>query len=118
MKYFFYFAAVLSACAAVYHVAAILSHTDNSPVWRHMLFCFISITGAWALVKRPSWLFYPLIVLTLQQLYSHGTYLFVKYRDEHSIHWISVGVLILMPVITYAVWIDRKRNQAKVQKHL
>lgn len=110
MKYFFYCAAALSACAAVYHIACILSHMDNTPVWRHIIFFCISVTGIWALIKRPSWLLYALIVLSLQQWYSHGNYLIVKYREEQSIHWVSIVVLILLPVITYAVWKDRKRR--------
>jgi hypothetical protein len=110
MKYFFYFAAVFSACAAIYHIIGIFSNIDNSPVWRHVLFCCVSITGSWALIKRPSWLIYAMTVLTLQQWYSHGSYLITKYREEQSIHWMSVIVLILLPAITYAVWIDRKRS--------
>ncbi|MEO8174263.1 MAG: hypothetical protein ABI581_14310, partial [Sediminibacterium sp.] len=107
---FFYFAAVFAAGTAVYHILFIFSHSGNSPVWRHIIFCCISIAGVWALLKRPPWLIYPMIVLTLQQWYSHGNYLMMKYHEEHSIHWISVAVIVLLPVITFALWIDRKRR--------
>jgi hypothetical protein len=112
MKYFFYFAAVLSACAAIYHAIGICHPTDHSPAWRHFVFCCISVAGVWAMIKRPYWLVYLLVILTLQQWYSHGTYLVTRYNNEHSIHWLSVMVIIIMPVITYAVWKDR---QGKIQ---
>ena len=111
MRYIFYFVAALSAFTAIFHAVGIFVHLDNSPVWRHALFCGLSIAGVPVFLKRPSWLIYPMIILTLQQLNSHGTYLWLKYTVEHSIHWLSVADIILLPVITYLIWYDREEQR-------
>jgi hypothetical protein len=108
MRYIFYFVAGLSALTAIYHAAGIFTHIDNSPVWRHSLFFCLAIAGVPIFLKRPFWLIYPMILLTIQQLYSHGTYLWLKLTAEHSIHWLSVADIILLPVITYLVWYDQE----------
>jgi hypothetical protein len=109
MKYFFYFVAALSACTAIYHGAALFIHVDNSPLWRHAFFCCLSLAGIYFFLKRPSWLIYPMIILTLQQLYSHGTYCWMKYTVDHSIHWLSVADIVLLPIIIFSIWIDKRK---------
>lgn len=103
--------AVLSFCAALYHSAAFFYPVDNSPLWRHALFIGINTISIYGLLKRPNWFLWFWGVLTIQQLYSHGSYALQLWKTSHIIHWISIGVVILMPVVFALLVIDRKIKQ-------
>ena len=112
---------MLTALAALYHVIAIIASsfnfpmhifgTDRSPIWRHALFTVIGIIIIYGSLKRPRWFVWFVGVLTLQQWYSHGSYAFRLWRSEHTIHWISITVILLLPVV-FAVLLADRRTRA------
>ena len=91
--------AALGVVAAGYHVTGMFYKIDTAPVWRHLLFAVISLFCVYGILKRPSWFIWFFGVLLVQQYYSHGLYLFTLWREQQKIHWISVLVLILLPIV-------------------
>lgn len=115
---FFIVFALLASLAALYHVIAIIASscnfpmdifgTDRSPIWRHALFTVIGIISIYGSLKRPRWFVWFVGVLTVQQWYSHGGYALRLWRSEHTIHWISIAVIILLPIVFGLLLADRR----------
>ncbi|MEI9808636.1 MAG: hypothetical protein WDO16_12675 [Bacteroidota bacterium] len=99
--------AVLSAIAALYHIAGIFYKVNDSPVWRHSLFIFINLICTYGLLKRPAWFVWFFLLLLLQQLYSHGSDIIRSWKNDHPIDWISIVVVILMPLAFILLLKDR-----------
>lgn len=97
-KIIFNVLAILSGLAVIYHFTGIFYKVNSSSEWRHMLFIFINIICIFGLLKRPGWFVWFFFLLLLQQLYSHGGDIIRNWRHEQRIDWISVGVVILMPL--------------------
>lgn len=100
----------LSASAALYHSAAFFYPVDKSPLWRHGVFIVVNTIIIYGLLKRPTWFEWFIALLTLQQWYSHGNYLLKYWKEQHSIHWISAGVIVLLPLLLLCLIIDRKNK--------
>ncbi|MFN8344387.1 MAG: hypothetical protein U0X91_05265 [Spirosomataceae bacterium] len=99
--------AVLAALAALYHGVGIFDRLDEAPPWRHFLFMGISAFCVYGSLKRPPYFVYVVALLLVQQYYSHGSYLLRLWAEHRQIHWISVGVLLLMPIFLLCLWEDR-----------
>jgi len=99
MKKIFIVFAVFFILSAVYHLSAVFLRINESPVWRNLLFTAINLFTAYGLLKRPSWFIYLFTVLVIQQFYSHGLDLLNRWNLHHKIDWISLAVLVIMPVI-------------------
>jgi hypothetical protein len=99
--------ALLALTAMVYHVIGAIKPFDATPAWRHTLFVGINIICIYGLLKRPVWFIWFWGILTLQQLYSHGSH-FVRLLSESKFTWIDFGVLVLMPVIFILLLIDKR----------
>jgi len=108
---FFKFAALLTLGVAVYHVVAIFYPLDTSPPWRHAIFIIVSLFCSYGLIKRPKYFVYFFGVLSVQQFYSHGTDFLNKWSDHHKVDWISLGVLIFIPIILYNLIVDARGNK-------
>ena len=89
--------AILAVASAIYHFVGFLKPFDKTPAWRHLLFVFIDLAVVYGCLKRPKWFIVFALVLTAQQLYSHGSFAITKWQMEHIIDWISVGVIVLLP---------------------
>jgi hypothetical protein len=80
--------------------------------WRHVLFVGIDLTFAWLLLRRPWWLAFPFALLTLHSLRSHGRGAWNQWQTAGRVDWISVGVVVVLPVILALVvrdgWEQRK----------
>ena len=73
---------------------------------------FISINGIciYGFLKRPEWFIWFVGLLTLQQWYSHGSYAIELWQEKHVIYWISVGIIVLMPVAFVLLLLERRKG--------
>lgn len=99
---------LLAIAAAIYHFIGIFYFVDKTPAWRHILFVFIDLVAAYGFVKRSGWFIVFFVILAIQQLYSHGQYAIRLWQNEHAIHWISIGIIILLPVAIILLIIDQR----------
>lgn len=102
--------ALLAFAAMIYHITGVIKPFDATPAWRHSLFIGINIICIFGLLKRPNWFVWFWGILTLQQLYSHGSH-FLRLLEEGKFTWIDLGVLILMPVIFILLLLDKKSTR-------
>ena len=89
----------LALLAALYHIISIFYPLDDSPYWRHMVFaavCFFTIYG---LERRTLYFTFFIGLLLIQQYYSHGYHLIQTWTNSRQIHWISLFVLLALPVL-------------------
>lgn len=98
----------LMIATAVYHLVAMVAPLDASPPLRHLLFASINAALSVGLWYRPRWLVWPLAALVAQQLWSHGHDLVAACREQHTIDWMSVGVLLAMPTLLLLLLVDRR----------
>jgi hypothetical protein len=105
--------AFLGCCAALYHLTGVFYDIDATPLWRHLLFVAVNLFCVYGILRRPAyftWLFGALLV---QQYYSHGRYLIKLWSEQHRVHWLSVAVLTLLPLVLLCLVDDYKaRKQA------
>src|SRR5882724_11304852 len=92
--------AALFALAAVYHLIGVFTPINSSPAWRHFIFVVINSFCVYGLLKRPEYFTFFFLFLMTQQFYSHGKSIIDQW-NEGRIDWISIVVLILMPMIFY-----------------
>ena len=102
--------ALLAFAALIYHIIGALKPFDATPAWRHSLFIVINIICMYGLFKRPVWFTWFWGILSLQQLYSHGSH-FVRLLSENKFTWIDFGVLVLMPAIFILLLKDKKSTR-------
>lgn len=106
--------AILFLLAAIYHiVGAFFYKVDDSPAWRHLLFVGINLWCMYGVLKRPAYFVYVVVLLLIQQYYSHGTYMMRLWAEQKQIHWISVVDLLLLPVAFICLMEDAKMKRAK-----
>lgn len=101
--------AILAFAAMLYHTIGAVQPFDSTPVWRHILFIAICTTCIYGVLKRPQWFVWFFSVLTVQQLYSHGSHL-IKLLQENKLNLIDVTVLLLTPLLCMLLWRDKKTN--------
>jgi hypothetical protein len=112
----FFAFAILSIMAAIYHLIGIFYKINDSPIWRHSLFVIINLFCVFGFIKRPRYFIYIYVVLIIQQYYSHGQHLIKLWDLEHKIHWISLFVLILLPIGLICLLTDYKTNRIENYK--
>ena len=105
--------ALIAFLAVLYHVKGIFYPTADTTGWRHAVFVVINIIGIFGLIKRSNWFILFVMILTVHQWYSHGSYAYMLWQKEHSIHWISLGVIIFLPLLLILL-IAEKKNKKKV----
>ncbi len=99
--------AVLAFAAMLYHTIGAVQPFDATPAWRHMVFIAICTICIYGLLKRPQWFAWFFSVLTVQQLYSHGSH-FIKLLQENKLNLIDGAVLLLTPLVCILLWKERK----------
>jgi hypothetical protein len=104
----FYAFTIISFIAMLYHIKGIFYPTTLTPAWRHGIFVCINIICIYGVIKRPKWFIWFAVILTVQQWYSHGSYAIHLWQTENKIHWISVVDVILLPVLVWLLFLDRK----------
>jgi hypothetical protein len=111
MTIFRLFAAIFFA-AAIYHLIAVVVPGLSIPGahWRHALFVGIDFLFAGLLLWRPRWLVFPFFVLTLWSLYSHGAHAWNWWHFERRVDWLSLGVVIVLPLMLTILILERARQ--------
>ncbi|MEO5891563.1 MAG: hypothetical protein ABIQ31_15030 [Ferruginibacter sp.] len=100
--------AALVFVVALYHIKGIFYPSANSPAWRHAIFVLINFLVIYGLLKRPAWFIWFIAVLMLQQWYSHGSYAYQTWQKQHLIDWISVAIILLLPLLLILLLKDKK----------
>lgn len=105
--------AALILLAAVYHVIGLFlpQISPMTPPWRHALFVGINLAMAWLMLRRPPWFWALFALLTVQQLYGHGGKLLGHWRAAGQIEWISMLVVIGMPIMAFLLFRDWRLNR-------
>jgi hypothetical protein len=100
----------LAVITSTYHTVALFCKVNESGFWRNLVFVIIGIFCIYGFLKRPKYFIYFYIILLIQQYYSHGRHLINSLTTEHRIHWISLMVLVFMPLGLIYLWLERKRK--------
>ncbi len=106
---------ILSVVIAIYHFVGIFYPINSSPPWRHSIFVCVCLFCCYGFVKRPKYFNYFFFVLLVQQFYSHGLYLLSQWSDYNKVDWISLLLLVFLPVIFFALIIDLKSKSRPSQ---
>lgn len=98
--YVFRAASALFACAAIYHGIGWMdpSLIHPKPQWVHLFFVVLDIGIVFLFWYAPPWLVFPFGVLTLQQIYSHGTRAWSWWHDQGLVDWASLGIICGLPI--------------------
>lgn len=108
----FIIAALLAFASLLFHVKGYFYPGSQSPPWRHAVFFAVNCICIYGLLKTPKWFTWFIAILTIQQWYSHGSYAIELWQKQHTIHWISVGVIIFLPVIFILLLLNgRSKNE-------
>ena len=98
--------AALLAITALNHGR--LAAAGGANVTRHGVFVGLNLALAWLLVARPRWALLPAALLSVQQLYSHGSDLVRSTREPGPFDWASVGVLVFFPALLTLLVVERR----------
>ncbi|CAN5906262.1 hypothetical protein BH24BAC1_BH24BAC1_28810 [soil metagenome] len=111
-KRLFWVFAAFWGVAAAYHFLGIFGKVNDDPPWRHALFVGIDLLFAYGLLKRPpyfTWLFFFFMV---QQYVTHGSKLLDRWEQQAAVDWISLGVLLALPIVFAFLLKEAKANKA------
>jgi hypothetical protein len=105
--------ALIFVAAAAYHLLALApGFSIPGTHWRHALFVAIDFLFAGLLLLRPRWLVFPFLVLTVHSLYSHGSHAWMWWRSERRVDWLSLGVVIIMPIMLAVLIVERRKRNS------
>ena len=104
--------AVLFIGAALFHAVHVFVPEAGpaSPPWRHALFVIINLVVAACLLSRPRVFVGAFAILTLQQMYGHGSMALDAWQTQRQVDWMSLGIVVLMPVIFVLLVLDARRT--------
>ncbi|MFN8244551.1 MAG: hypothetical protein U0X40_10910 [Ferruginibacter sp.] len=114
IKLVFFLAAAAALAAMLYHVKGFMNPTPLRPAWRHAVFVAVNTALFYGLLKRPDWFTWFFGLVTLQQLYSHGSSALAEWHTQHRVDWISVLVITGMPLLFFLLLRERRRLRKKV----
>ena len=87
--------------AAAYHVAAYVHpafSTGGSPA-RHAVFAVIDTVCAYLFVRRPLWFVFVFAAVAAETVWSHGQHAWRLLQNEERYDWLSIAVVLLIPVV-------------------
>ena len=102
--------AVFFLITAIYHMVAVFFKINASSIFRNILFMVINLFCVYGLLKRPAYFVYLFCVLLVQQCFSHGKDLLNNWHNG-KIDWISILVLVSMPVMLFYLIKDLKNKK-------
>jgi hypothetical protein len=108
----FWLFASFMGIAAAYHFVGIFGNVNDDPAWRHALFAGIDLGLAYGLLKRPrhfSWFF---LAFLIQQYYTHGAKFINRWEVQATVDWISLLVLLVLPVVFFFLRKEEKARRA------
>lgn len=94
--------------SAIFHTVGFFDPTlrPGYPSWRHALFAGLNVAAAFLILRRPL-LAIPFFALaTVQQVYSHGSNLLRVWNEQHTINWVDIVVIVLVPTVFVLVTLD------------
>ncbi len=85
-------------------------HPDESgsSAARNILFVIINFICVYGMLKRPAWFIYCFLLLLVQQFYSHGSGLIDGWNEIGKMDWLSLIVVLILPVIMFFLVKDLK----------
>jgi hypothetical protein len=99
-------------CAGLLVVASLsharLASAGGAHVHRHELFVGLNLALATLLALRPRWALVPAMLLSVQQLWSHGTDLVGSLRGPGPLDWASAGVVVFFPALVTLLVVERR----------
>ncbi|MBX9782975.1 MAG: hypothetical protein K2X48_06765 [Chitinophagaceae bacterium] len=98
--------AIVGLLPLCFHISGVFVKLDESSPVRHGAFILINLFCIVGLWKRPRWFIYFFILLTVQQLYSHGARI-IRYFEEGRTDWISVALLMVLLTTVLLLFIER-----------
>ena len=111
---------VIFLVAAIYHFVALFVHLNDLPLWRQTLFVFVDLFFALAINYLPAYFLFLFVLLLIEQLYSHGNRLINIWVERKEIDWLSLLVLLFLPLVFSFLFFDesfiRKREQTNGNK--
>lgn len=111
------FVSMAFVVAAGFHALALAwpALAEPEPAWRHGLFIAINIALAVGVWFRPPWFAAMFLVVTAQQLVSHGASAWHIWHDEHRIDWASAMTLPFIAGtcawLLRDAWLRRRSNR-------
>ena len=100
--------AALLVLVAARHV--MLALQGEGSVARHWVFVPINVGLAALLVWRPRWAFYPALLLSAQQMWSHGLSLSQSFLGTAPLDWVSLAVCLFFPTLVTILFIERQEE--------
>ncbi len=93
--------------AAAFHLVALVTPDigEPSPPWRHLLFAATNGAVAIGMIRRPRLFVVAFGMLTVQQLASHGAYVW----NQGRLDWASGVVLVGMPLVLGLLVVDARK---------
>ncbi len=107
-KSYIVFAAMFAAAALFHLIGALGLAFYVSPQWRHALWAAIDGGMTYAMLRPPSWVIAPLAAITLWSFYSHGWLVFRIWRATGQIDWLSLCVIVVLPLILLRLICDNR----------
>jgi hypothetical protein len=99
--------ALLFIGAGLYHLYGLIaSLADPNLAAFHGAFVVIDPVTAYLLLRRPDWFLYAFALLTIQQIYSHGTEALTAWRAASAIDYVSLFIIVFMPSLFVLVVYD------------
>lgn len=106
--------ATLWGIAAIYHLIGIFYKVNDAPPWRHAVFVCMDLFFAYGLLKRPKYFVFLFFVFLVQQYYTHGSRLLNMWIEEVKVDWISLLVLVVLPIaFVYLITDARAKRKAE-----
>lgn len=107
------FLALVIFAAALYHLVGVFHKVNEAPVARHIVFVFVDLFCVYGLLYRPKYFFYLFLLLTAQQYYTHGGQFISSLALEGEVHWISLAILFLFPLGSWALYLEQESTKRK-----
>ena len=101
-------AAALLVFTAGFHVLRAAGGEGN--VARHVVFVVVDLVLAALLLLRPRWAFYPALLLSVQQVYSHGLDLSQSFLGSAPLDKTSLAVCLFFPTLMTLLYMERQEQ--------
>ena len=76
-----------------------------------VFFVGINLLCIYGILKRPVWFIYFFTVLFVQQVYGHGSDIAQQWLKYKTIDWISLLVLLFLPLIFVSLIVDSVKKR-------
>jgi hypothetical protein len=101
--------AILSLIAALYHLVGIFYPSQCFSILAAFAFCIGQFILHLRSAQTPQVFSLFFFMLMLQQFYSHGRTLLNQWTTYGKIDWISLLVMILLPVVFFNLIVDSRQ---------